>query len=166
MRIFGEGAVRAAGMFQEISLAENFVDKVGVRQHEVTMLKGINGILISSRDPARLIEFYKKIGFDLKMEDHGQGLHAECEFGGVHFAIWGMDARVRSFIWGKDDQSAGSNITFSLNVPALEETHKKLAGEGIVFEAPPTPLPFGGVLAILKDPDGNRIIMMRWQEKG
>lgn len=127
------------------------------------MIKGINGILISSKNPARLIEFYKKIGFKLKTSDHGDGLHAEGDYGDVHFAIWGAETRVRSHIWGHDEQSPNSNITFSVHVPELEKVYKELINIGIVFESAPQALPFGGVLAILKDPDGNRIVMMRWQ---
>jgi len=130
--------------------------------HEVLMIKGINGILISSDNPARLIEFYKKIGFELTAADHGDDLHAEGDYGDVHFAIWGKGTRVRTLIWGQDEQSLKSNITFSLHVPKLEETYKELVGKGVVFETAPQALPFGGVLAILKDPDGNRVVMMRW----
>lgn len=130
---------------------------------EVNMISGINGVLISSHNPRQLIEFYKKIGFELRAADHGDGLHAEGDFGDVHFAIWDAGSKVRSFIWGNENQAPSSNITFSLHVPSLEETYNALVAKGVFFETSPTALPFGGVLAILKDPDGNRIIMMRWQ---
>lgn len=127
------------------------------------MIKGINGVLISSDNPARLIDFYKSIGFDLKSADHGDGLHAEGDFGEVHFAIWGKGTGVRSIIWDDDVQTTSSNICFSLHVPEIEKTYEQLLAKGIKFENAPKALPFGGVLASLRDPDGNRIVMMRWQ---
>jgi uncharacterized glyoxalase superfamily protein PhnB len=127
------------------------------------VIKGINAILISSDNPKRLIDFYNSIGFNLKSGDHGDGLHAECDFGDIHFAIWSKGTRVRSLIWQGDQQAQQGNVCFSLHVPDLEKTYQELSSKGIQFEHPPQALPFGGVLTSLKDPDGNRIVMMRWQ---
>ena len=128
------------------------------------MIKGINGVLISTDNASRLIEFYNSIGFKLKSADHGDGLHAEGDFGDVHFAIWSKGTGVNSLIWNNDPQSPNSNICLSLHVPELEKTFQELSSKGIKFDHPPQVLPFGGVLTSLKDPDGNRIVMMRWQE--
>lgn len=116
------------------------------------MLKSINAVLVSSQNPERLIGFYKTLGVDLKVNDHGGGLHAEADFGAVHFAIWGRGGA----------PVEASNINFSFHVPNLEETYEALMAKGINFDCAPTALPFGGVVANLRDPDGNRITLMRW----
>lgn len=116
------------------------------------MLHAINAILIESPNPTRLIEFYQRLGLKLEINDHGGGIHAECDFGGVHFAIWkGGQAGI-----------SRSNLAFSFHVPQLEEFCLSLGAKGIVLETPPTAKPFGGVVAELRDPDGNRVIFMRW----
>lgn len=116
------------------------------------MIKSINAILISSKNTAKLIEFYQTIGFDLKMSDHGGGIHAETDFGDVHFAIWD----------GGTDAVEKSNVAFSVHVPELEAAYESLTAKGIKFDHPPQALPFGGIITQLRDPDGNRVIMMRW----
>lgn len=117
------------------------------------MLKAINAILISSRNPERLIQFYKTLGVPLELHNHGGGFHAEAEFGDVHFAIWD----------GGTDPIASSNVNFSFHVPQLESVYANLLEKGVAFDSAPTALPFGGVVANLRDPDGNRITLMRWK---
>ena len=119
------------------------------------MIKAINAILISSDNPTRLIDFYTQIGIPLRTDDHGGGIHAEADFGDVHFAIWG----------GGKPTSVKSNVTFSLHVPNLEEYYENLMQKGIEFDHPPKSVPFGGVIAGLTDPDGNRLVLMRWDSE-
>lgn len=120
------------------------------------MLKAINAVLISSKNPQRLIDFYSALGVPLKINDHGGGLHAEADFGEVHFAIWGRAAH---------EPVEASNICFSFHVPELEAYYEKLKAKGIQFDQAPTTLPFGGVVTGLRDPDGNRITLMRWESE-
>ena len=119
------------------------------------MLRSINALFISTAHMGRLIEFYKTIGVPLKVNDHGAGLHAEADFGDLHFALqpW------------KSSEAPTSNISFSFHVPNLEEYCSELETKGIVFHKRPTPQPFGGVTAELRDPDGNHIFLTRWQTK-
>lgn len=58
-----------------------------------------------------------------------------------------------------------SNISFSFQVPNLEEYCLELEKKGIKLAKPPAPQPFGGVIAELYDPDGNHIFLNRWQTK-
>jgi predicted enzyme related to lactoylglutathione lyase len=118
------------------------------------MIQAINAVLLSTQNPQRLIDFYSRLGVKLKTSDHGSGLHAEAEFGAVHFAIWGRATAAPPV--------EASNVNFSFHVPKLEEAYEELKSKGIVFDSAPTPLPFGGVVANLRDPDGNRITLMRW----
>ena len=54
----------------------------------------------------------------------------------------------------------GRFVGVSLAVPDIFETHKALADRGVEFIAPPEKQPWGGVLAHLRDPDGNVITLL------
>jgi hypothetical protein len=80
-------------------------------------------------------------------------MHAEADFGDVHFAIWERpNANPMEF----------NNVCFSFHVPNLEDFYQAKIREGMVFDHSPQALPFGGVVTSLKDPYGNRITLMRW----
>lgn len=117
------------------------------------MLESINAVFVLTKNMEPMIEFYRTLGVPLKVSDHGGGKHAEAEFGPVHFAIqpW------------KTGESSVSNMSFSFKVPNLEEYHAQLVAKGVKFKSPPTPQPFGGVMAEVIDPDGNLIFLTRWQ---
>lgn len=51
------------------------------------MLKTIDAIFISTPNMNQLIELYKTLGVPLEVNDHGGGLHAEADFGDLHFAL-------------------------------------------------------------------------------
>ncbi|HRK07288.1 MAG TPA: VOC family protein [Pseudobdellovibrionaceae bacterium] len=117
------------------------------------MLKSIDAVFISTPNMEKVIDFYKTLGVPLKVNDHGGGLHAEADFGDVHFAIQP---------WTSHDAPKG-NVSFSFQVPNLEEYCRELESKGLKFTRPATPMPFGGVIAVIHDPDGNQIFLNRWQ---
>lgn len=116
------------------------------------MIQSINAILISSANPLRLIDFYSSLGLKLKIANHGGGVHAETDLGGMHFSIQS----------GGHLSADRNNVSFSFYVPDLETAYETLLNKGIQFDEPPRALPFGGVIARLSDPDGNQVILMRW----
>lgn len=63
-----------------------------------------------------------------------------------------------------DDPGAGALVGrfvgVSLEVTDVEATHKALVERGVEFLAPPERQPWGGVLAHLRDPDGNVITLL------
>ena len=118
------------------------------------MIRAINAVLIHTQDIDRLISFYRdSVGIPLEVSDHGGRRHAEAEIGGTHFAIFGG---------GPPPMERGS-ITFSLEVEDIDRAHADLALRGVEFEHPPREMPFGGVLAPFRDPDGNGVCLMVWQ---
>jgi uncharacterized glyoxalase superfamily protein PhnB len=48
----------------------------------------------------------------------------------------------------------------SLQVPDVFTTYKALVERGVEFVAPPEKQPWGGVLAHLRDPDGNILTLL------
>jgi predicted enzyme related to lactoylglutathione lyase len=103
------------------------------------------------------IAFYQALGVPLEVNDHGGGKHAEAEFGDVHFAIWPPRGPVGA--------GEGSSISFCFHVPNLEAYCRELEAKGLPFLHGPMELPFGGVIASLRDPDGNKVTLMRWQSE-
>lgn len=119
------------------------------------MLKEINAIFISTPNMEKLIDFYKMLGVPLKVNNHGGGLHAEADFGEIHFALqpW------------RSNEVPNGNVTFSFHVPNLEAYCRELESKGLKFTRPATPMSFGGVIAVIHDPDGNQIFLSRWQSE-
>jgi predicted enzyme related to lactoylglutathione lyase len=54
----------------------------------------------------------------------------------------------------------GRFVGATLAVEDIEATHAMLVERGVAFVAPPRRQPWGGVLAHLKDPDGNVITLL------
>ena len=54
----------------------------------------------------------------------------------------------------------GRFVGVSLQVPDIFATYKALAERGVEFVAPPEKHPWGGVLAHLRDPDGNILTLL------
>lgn len=75
-------------------------------------------------------------------EDWGYGsFHA----GAVSFAI----------AKANDPALLGRHTGIGFIVDDIDATYDKLREAGVDFEMPPTPQPWGGTLALFKDPDGN-----------
>lgn len=117
------------------------------------MLKSLNAVFVSTSNMEKVIKFYQTLGVPLKVNNHGGGVHAEADFGDLHFAIqpW------------KSNEKPSSNVSFSFHVPELEDYCRSLEAKGLEFKTRPTPQPFGGVTAEINDPDGNHIFLTRWQ---
>ena len=54
----------------------------------------------------------------------------------------------------------GRYVGVSLPVPDIEALYKDLVGLGVEFLGPPETQPWGGVLAHLKDPEGNTLTLL------
>ena len=117
------------------------------------MLKSINALFLTTKNMNVMVDFYQRLGLPLKVSDHGGGLHAECEMGEVHFALH------------PPREGTPTQSRFSFHVPNLEEYCAELKDKGLVFMKDPAPHPFGGVIAELHDPDGNQVILTRWQSQ-
>lgn len=88
--------------------------------------------------------FADTIGLELVMraDDHG---YASFKAGPISFAIARTD----------DPSLVGRHTGVGFIVEDIDATFDELSGKGVEFEMPPTPQPWGGVLALMKDPDGN-----------
>ncbi len=93
----------------------------------------------------RAIEFYQnQLGLELLTREDEFG-YASFESGPISFAI----ART------EDDEMVGRHTGIGFIVADIEATYAQLSEQGVEFSMPPTKQPWGGTLALMKDPDGN-----------
>ncbi|MBP7127241.1 VOC family protein [Myxococcota bacterium] len=115
----------------------------------------VAAVLIFSRDPGALADFYRR-HFGLPMRPvQGGGLpfHLACDVGHVYVSIWPAGAGE-----GAPDGSSASGI--ALAVRDLEACHRRLV-EGnveVVFGPRRTGV---GLLARYRDPDGNLVELVQ-----
>lgn len=109
----------------------------------------LSAVLLVSKDPARLAEFYRKVvHLPLEEERHGDTLpHFGCTLGDVHFAIH----PVENF----PDRNCGVGaVKLAFTVFDIEKFVKSLREHGVEPLYPPKDEGFAWMTA-LRDPDGN-----------
>ena len=97
------------------------------------------------RDFNRAVDFFQnKLNLKLNMR--------EDAFGYASF-----DGRPISFALAQTDDAAlvGRHTGVGFIVDDIDATYRELVAKGVVFDSPPTKQPWGGILAMMKDPDGN-----------
>jgi predicted enzyme related to lactoylglutathione lyase len=98
-------------------------------------------------DLARAIGFYRDVlGLKLRHGDAEHG-YAAFEAGSVSLGLAAVE--------GEHAALAGRMTGVGLAVDDLEAEHARLVRAGVDFEMPPTRQPWGGFMALLKDPSGN-----------
>jgi catechol 2,3-dioxygenase-like lactoylglutathione lyase family enzyme len=115
----------------------------------------LSAILLTSREPARLTEFYRDVlGLPLVEERHGTTpLHWGCELGDVHFAIHPRDGApppgpMRLAFWVFD----------------LKTFAEGLERRGIPLRYPVRRLGPTSLITAIVDPDGNEIELTQMGE--
>jgi lactoylglutathione lyase len=61
---------------------------------------------------------------------------------------------------GDEEELVGRFLGVSLSVADVDATYQELCGRGVEFLAPPERMPWGGVLAHFRDPDGNVLTLV------
>jgi len=115
----------------------------------ITCFRGMN---ISSKDPKRLVTFYRgvlSIPVLEKNDDH-DGVSFGNPDGGPVFWIWDENR------WGKSNHGTVC-LVFSCDNHLA--TYEELRQKGVELE-PPVVASWGGMELILKDPDGNTILVL------
>ncbi len=106
-------------------------------------------------DWERAIRFYTEtLGMTLASRADEYGW-AQLDTGEGQLALERVDpadAEGRSFV--------GRFIGVSLEVPDIAATYDTLVERGVEFLSPPRQQPWGGILAHLKDPDGNVLTLL------
>ena len=82
---------------------------------------------------------------------------ADENFGYASFAAGAAQGATLAFACVGEDQSslAGRHTGIGWMVSDVDASYRSLEGRGVQFESPPAQQPWGGYMAIFKDPDGN-----------
>ena len=93
----------------------------------------------------RALRFYQSsLGLKLNSSDEAFG-YASFNAGPISFGIAQTD----------DESLLGRHTGVGFVVQDIDATYTSLLAEDVEFDMPPTKQPWGGTLALFKDPDGN-----------
>jgi catechol 2,3-dioxygenase-like lactoylglutathione lyase family enzyme len=115
----------------------------------------LSNVRVFVTDWPRAIRFYTEtleMGVAYRSDEIGW---AQMATGESHLALERVDA--------SDSEGrplVGRFLGVSLEVTDVFATHKFLLARGVQFVAPPEKQPWGGVLAHLRDPDGNILTLV------
>lgn len=126
------------------------------------MIKGIDGILISSENPKTLADFYKeKVGLNLQDEIE----YGEKGESGFMFEVGKISIAIlpHSEIKGKNDSPA--RIMVNIEVDDEEEEVEKLKKAGVKCIAEIYHVEGYGFVSTFEDPDGNYFQLVQIREK-
>ncbi len=81
----------------------------------------------------------------------------DCNTADESFGYASFDAGPISFAIAQTDEVAllGRHTGVGFITDDIDTEYERLKNAGVVFEMPPTAQPWGGVLALFKDPDNN-----------
>jgi predicted enzyme related to lactoylglutathione lyase len=98
-------------------------------------------------DMAKSAAFYESVlGLEKRFADEGHG-YASFVAGSVTLGLAVAGDEQRSLV--------GRHTGIGFAVDDLVEAHKRLVAGGVDFTQPPERYPWGGVMALFADPDGN-----------
>jgi predicted enzyme related to lactoylglutathione lyase len=110
---------------------------------------GYVNVFVSDLD--RAVEFYQNaLGFELNFADSDHG-YASFKAGPISLGL---------AIAGEDQQGLiGRHTGVGVAVDDLKAEHERLVGMGVAFSMPPEKQPWGGFMALVDDPDGNKLYL-------
>ncbi len=81
----------------------------------------------------------------------------ECHLSEAEFGYASFNAGAVNFAIAQTDDSAlvGRHTGVGFITNDIDAEYQRLTSAGVDFEMPPTTQPWGGILALFKDPDGN-----------
>ncbi len=108
----------------------------------------INLLVIRTRQPKILAEFYELLGMEFKYHRHGNGpFHYSAILNGFVFEIYPLL---------KNQQGADKSLRLGFVVPQLNKLISQLKSNKIEIIKEPTQMEWGNI-AIIKDLDGRKI---------
>lgn len=96
-------------------------------------------------DFSRAVDFFSEtLGLNLVMREDNFG-YASFDGGNISFAIAETD----------DSSLVGKHTGIGFIVDDIDKAYDEMKAKGVAFDMPPTKQPWGGTLALFKDPEGN-----------
>lgn len=123
------------------------------------MIKAVKFISIPVRDQDRSLAFYTdqlgfKVATDQPFDDQQRW---------IELKIPGAETLVVLFHMGPEwDGLIGKSMNFAFATDNVVRTYDELVAKGVVFEGPPQQMPWG-TFAVLRDPDGTKIVLSSQQ---
>ncbi len=118
------------------------------------------GTRVYVRDHDAAVRFYTEtVGLRLIFSDGVSW--AELDTGDAHLCLERLAAGDH-----EGDDLVGRFVGVSLQVDDIQKTYDELTAAGVVFESPPAPQPWGGVLAHFRDPEGNVLTLLGSPSEG
>ena len=108
----------------------------------------LNLLVIRTRNPKRLAEFYSLFGLDFTYHRHGNSpMHYWATIGGVLLEIYTLS---------KNQQAEDLSLRLGFKLDDFEGTISRLRKAEVVFDTEPIETEFG-FRAVVFDPDGRKI---------
>ena len=118
------------------------------------MIRGISLASIPVRDQEQALQFYtEKLGFRILTDQEFSEKRRWIEL-----SIPGAETGVVLFTPQGHEDRIGTFVHTSWEVDNIDKTYNELLGRGVEFTGPPQKQPWG-TFVILKDPDGNQIVL-------
>ena len=118
------------------------------------MIKRIKFLGIPVRDQDRALQFYtEKLGFRILTDQQFTEKQRWIEL-----SIPGAETGIALFTPEGHEDRIGTFVNASWEVDNVEKTYEELLGRGVEFAGPPQKQPYG-TFAILKDSEGNQIVL-------
>jgi predicted enzyme related to lactoylglutathione lyase len=109
-------------------------------------------VAVPTTDQDRALTFYtEKLGFKVVTDQPFDGTQRWIEL-----RIGTADTRLVLFNMG--GQAPGASFNGALACDNVQKTYETLVARGVEFSAPPTDAAWGS-FAVMKDPDGNQIVL-------
>lgn len=124
------------------------------------MISGIDNIGVATSDLQRSVAFYEKLGFSKAFEnERGCLLAAGAARLFVFVAKHGSTfQQLRTF-----DLSNPPGIDhIAFLVDDVDRAYEEIHARGVEFESVPADQPWGARATMLRDPDGNNIVLIAW----
>lgn len=115
------------------------------------MIKKFACVNITSKDPEGLAGFYRTIGVPVFVQDDNyDGWNLGNPENEASICVWDENT------WGK---STAGYITIVFKADDLQKTYEEIKSKGVSID-PPRRADWGGQELVLKDPDGNIIMIL------
>ena len=110
---------------------------------------GYVNVFVSNLDES--VEFYgTTLGFELKFQDADHG-YASFQAGPISLGL--------AVVGADQPELLGRHTGVGVVVDDLKLEHERLTAAGVRFPMPPERQPWGGTMALLEDPDGNKLYL-------
>jgi len=122
----------------------------------ITIFCGMN---ISSKNPEAMVQFYTEVLGIPALANKSPEAAGQLNYDGTEIGFDPMQTRI--FIWDENKwgKSNTGTVTFVFKCDDIDATYQSIKEKGVDID-PPISTQYGGKELILKDPDGNKVLIL------